>query len=945
MKKRIIQLMLCASIYLGAIAQDCPPQNIGLDNDQYEELIKGYCEEGNGISTDPDNLANPACPNLENDFEWRIKQDPSIISPDPEFYGVYDQFGDPKSVRNPFNDPGNHEYDYIANNHNSNYHPEDGWELLKVDFGAESNFNTGWTQLPQDEPGLNTKQGGARLPYMILYNKYSGTFRFFGSLLGETRGHETVRIELRIPEKSPNYLISTNTYQDLDATNLLSVQGDAVQPLDQETEENVMVVFTKATNTATQFFWFDIPVAYDPCLCNIRSQLDITFAFIATASLNLNGTIDGAIETQPNPETGGSKGVKVATTVLAAGISTALAVKTGGAVINFQAYSDLIKLAKDIPGLSTTQKDNIEQLGNYVDCGLKFAKVIKKDYKDVSASGNLTSAQQKAKYKAANNILEANTTFMSSLANGCNKSDNAGTTINGTVNLSGTWTETTIFGQTEILMALPGSNWTDFEMDREPYKLNGLTVPAYPEYNERLGTFILLETPEINVDYLVGETYIAPPNRDFEHQPIVTELEEIAYRFQLANSPIKIAFNPLMKLNEEKSIIQSRIVVRGMNGVSINGQGAGINVRIEKQVDQGGGSGLNPNCIWDEQIQVPLINTIHIPNSKYPIASPFVPIDQIQGVNGTFSLNYSNNDLSNSNEFNDFLKDNIFIQIRVVGESINIGSDGNPVAFVQTLTFPLKVVYNKINNSLYQSLLDEDPEFCFEMINFLDNAGSSLINNFANPNNDPILTIGDKFYDQDFIFTQDETIYYDGKVDISAKLSTLGNSQITIYASEGLEIQNGGEVNSNIELVIGYPFNSVPFAPQTFEQVKGFCNNTTKYKANIFASEALKEEEETYQARYEARLEEMEKRRKAKELNLSLFPNPTKDNFTIKFDYALEDVTVFVTDINGKQVSTKYFSGTQDKVFIDARDLEAGVYFIDIRTAEGKIGRERLVKY
>ena len=80
--------MLFASIYISAIAQDCPPQSDGISTPQYEALIEEYCEDGNGISTDPDNLINNACPDLKNDFEWRIKQDPSVVSVNPEFYIV-----------------------------------------------------------------------------------------------------------------------------------------------------------------------------------------------------------------------------------------------------------------------------------------------------------------------------------------------------------------------------------------------------------------------------------------------------------------------------------------------------------------------------------------------------------------------------------------------------------------------------------------------------------------------------------------------------------------------------------------------------------------------------------------------------------------------------------------------------------------------------------------
>jgi hypothetical protein len=901
MKKRIIQLMLCASIHMNVFGQDCPPQNTGLDDNEYEDLVEDYCENGNGISTDPNNLANPACPHLENDFEWRIKQDPSIVTPDPEFYIVYDEHGDPKSVRNPFNDPGNHEYDFIDDNHNSNYHPEDGWELLKVDFGAQSNFNTGWTQLPQDRPGLNPQQGGAKLPYMILYNKYSGTFRFFGTLLGQMQGYETVRIELRIPERSPN-LSAPNQYNvDLKATNLLSVQGDAMQPLDQETTENVMVVFAKATNTESKFFWFDIPTAYDPCLCNIKSQLDITFSFVATANINLNGTIDGALKTDPkNDGSGGNKAVKVATTVIAAGVSTALAVKTGGAVINFQAYANLIKLFKDIPGLSTEDKDNIEKLANYADCASKYAKVIKKDYKDVTASGNLTAAQKKAKYKAANNILDANTTFMSSLANGCvkNKADNGGTTINATANLSGTWTEEVIPGHTEILLAMPGSNWTDFEMDREPVTQNSKTVPAYPEYNERLGTFALLEAPKTTINYHTLEG----------HQRTI-----YAIKPDPNNNELKYTFNPLMNMNEEKTEIFFRYVVKDKRGLLVD-----LNTIHYDHLQLS--SSLKNN------------NLVYIPGSLYPVASPFLPLEYYSEYEGLIFIVDESDSISTS-------IDSIFIQLKIVMVSDDLGKNGEEIQSVYSMTFPLGVLENEIQFPDPSLAVSRGVPWYENEVNWTKQEIVQQFTAFTSS----FFSSG-KVFDSDIVYQEDDILIYDGLVEINAKLSTAPGKKVTIYSSVGFELSPGAEVSPDIELILGYPFESNPIPPQTFNQVNAFCQDNNKYKAQTFSAAALLEERRTYEERYKAEQERIAKL-KAKPLSIGLYPNPTRDEFTLDFEYALESISVSITDLNGKIISTQLFNGNHKQIQMNATDLKPGVYFVEITTLSGKLGRERLVKY
>jgi hypothetical protein len=202
--KRIFSMMLIASISGNIIAQtgpaNCPEKKSTMTQTQYDNFIKEKCEVGNEISTNPDNLKNDDCPVLKNDFEWRLKHSPNLPFPPNEFYVAYDANGVPKGLRNPFNDDdNNNEYSHIVGNHGSNYHPEDGWELLKVDFGALGNIGLS----VNENPGRNTDVNGPRLPYMILYNKYSGTFRFFGSLLGQMDGYETIRIELRIPQESP----------------------------------------------------------------------------------------------------------------------------------------------------------------------------------------------------------------------------------------------------------------------------------------------------------------------------------------------------------------------------------------------------------------------------------------------------------------------------------------------------------------------------------------------------------------------------------------------------------------------------------------------------------------------------------------------------------------------------------------------------------------------
>ncbi len=920
MKRKIIQLMLCASIYISAEAQT--PANCPADPNA---PISEYCEDGHGISTDPDNLINEDCPNLKNDFEWQVKHALGGSVPD-ESYTVYDGDGIKRLIRNPFNDPGNSEYRHLADNQLSNYHPEDGWELLKVDFGTLSNIGINYNV----DPGQNTTVDGPKLPYMILYNKYTGTFRFFGGLLGQNNDYETIKIELRIPSSSspdPNNP-GNNTYQsDLKATNLLSIQGETVQPLDEETKETSLVVFAEATNNTNKFFWFDIPTAYDPCLCNIRSQLDITFSFVQTAEININGVPGSGIKSATKATTQDPNFVyaqKVIGRVFSAVLSTVVAIKTGGTVVNFKAYTDLVKLIKENPNanLSQGQKDQLTLLENFLDCGTKFADVYRKNYKDVSSSDD------KKKYAAAEKLLDGSTTFISSLTTGCAGSDKAGTTVSGAFVAKGTYSQMNTIQGTEILLAMPGSNWTDKQMQINDYVELGKTIPAYPTYNERLGTFALLETPEIKVSYreLDSRTFQYISQVPGVIHQFVDERDKV-YRID-PEGTLKYVFNPLLNVDMEETQIQFRYVTKQ----KLDLQNSGLSLH---------------------GVPFSSRNVVQNSGSMYATSTPFLPIEYYESFGpiilplkeSNFVQSYVNGQPVYLTEEQPFFNytDSLFIQFKILMASEDNGREGKNQAYYM-YTYPVKVTEeNDVQDPEPLPLPEPLTTQALQNWNF-QNQLRLVMTASVLTSSEPGLSGGNKSFSQDVVFSEDDVLFYDGLVDINAKLSTSGGKKVTIYSTMGFELLSGAEIGSNIELIIGYPFVSNPLLAQTHAAVSTFCSNTNKYKAQTFSSAALKEEKEEYEHRTDLAREAIEKRN-SQNLELKLYPNPTNNEFSIELDYALANLAISVTDVNGKQVYYQYFSGEKSKITLDASILEAGVYFIDVHNPNGKVGRERLVKY
>lgn len=69
--------------------------------------------------------------------------------------------------------------------------------------------------------------------------------------------------------------------------------------------------------------------------------------------------------------------------------------------------------------------------------------------------------------------------------------------------------------------------------------------------------------------------------------------------------------------------------------------------------------------------------------------------------------------------------------------------------------------------------------------------------------------------------------------------------------------------------------------------------------------------------------------------NFSVYPNPASSvlNFSAKTDVQIEIIQIF--DLNGRVVKTSVLNGVSE-VQVDVSELNSGVYFVDIISAEGK---------
>lgn len=76
--------------------------------------------------------------------------------------------------------------------------------------------------------------------------------------------------------------------------------------------------------------------------------------------------------------------------------------------------------------------------------------------------------------------------------------------------------------------------------------------------------------------------------------------------------------------------------------------------------------------------------------------------------------------------------------------------------------------------------------------------------------------------------------------------------------------------------------------------------------------------------------------------NISIYPNPTNDNFSIDMGKNIEQLDVQVSNISGKKLYSKSYNNSQ-KVNLSLNDSPAGVYFVTI-VADGVQSNQKLIK-
>jgi hypothetical protein len=845
------------------------------------------------ISTDPRNPNNTEKPSAKNNLFWFPHNGNNNSQINMRLSGT------PSTdiiMNNPYwQAPSNNSFDQYAQRANSDFYPEDGWELVKSDFGYLADGSTLRTSLPS-------------LTYLCLYNRFTGTMRFFGAFPTVPDAYQIINWTVTVLSHKRNTQNPNSNNRNLDATNLLSIQGDAIGALDKQTDEvsfNVLTEFP-GVSPGGYFFWFDIPVAYDPCICYNNVAIEMKGILIKEASFIASGTLLGTVQEITTPSSS-SYSELIAKKVIGAGISLGTAVATKGTIVQVGPFVDLIDIITNKPGISSSDKKPWEMFQKFLNASDKLTR------KDGEWVDWLTKDTLKDKDVAK--MMGAINTYVSSVMD-INKKGGGGksvTTVNGKINLTGTVT-TQFHITTSPYWAVPGSALS-LNCEEEVTNVSGSPEknPEYPLYNEALGTFALLKTPKLKLnisrvwEYSENQ-FMWQPDPSNPLQPMKAYWACDGFKIQgYLPEDLFYVFNPKMNLNLDKTKISAMITVEfGESTESWDWE-----LMDENKIPLQFKNSMNYNGIKDKNP----INMEYLAASK-TLSS--IPVDlndfrELFFQARVITTNYNSfvYPLNPSSEFDiapDF-KPKVFLKLYFEYESNDIGKNNTPVRSTQLISLPFEI--ETFDGSF------PIPKYNLVTTEFIN------LNQFGGQH-----------------FTSNTTIYAE-TINITSDISVAPGVKVIVRARKKINIEPGVKISPEVILEVqDNPFSSLyPQVPKSGSYLANYCAGQTTdatYKAKEFASTMVMSSvindssDNVYKT--DNRIEE---------ILIDVIPNPSSKHLRIDW-YSSNSKPVRVEFVNASGLAVMSVDYT--KSAYDISMFASGLYLVRVTFDDGFVRTKKFVK-
>ncbi len=393
--------------------------------------IRGYSQcVKTQISTDPDNPINSERSSMLNTFDWT-----------QEWFDLYCDNINDNQIQSPFYQPNNVNINHLKES--KDRLPKDGWELIHYDLG------------------FNLSSGSVDYPYLVLYNRYTGTMRVFVAI-ARVNDHSAAQFKV--------YFLSDNK------THLLST-GNTLLPIDNLIADNPSLASPAPfLNSDKMWFYADFTMMYDPCTCETNSKLVIKVDLIDYAQVDIQGESTGSLVAIDD---------KIGTVKDDASAAfdpkdLAKSWKKGQ-----KTYKDISKFVKDQEkALKIEGKTDFELEVEGLYNKLNKRHSLNDFQEAIKSSKFLKTGLKAAPYIGAATALVDLFVGGGQESTGPQEVKLTPTSIN--LNSSYKGTITTDYPYKTIIFSTPGTNESNILDDDE-----------YPFYNHSLGVFNLLETPEV----------------------------------------------------------------------------------------------------------------------------------------------------------------------------------------------------------------------------------------------------------------------------------------------------------------------------------------------------------------------------------------------------------------------------------------------------------------
>lgn len=280
-------LLLSAAIYLAVAATRLAAQPIPCpDHFWPRSMVADSSAIKCGpkvIRTDPYNPFNSEFPRLRNTFNW-VDSDVDPNSAQDEFCFNSD-LTSMTALSAPWASVGSPSLlHFLVNN---DVLPKDGWELISYDFGIA----------PNGIPLLDKTDH----PYLVLYNRFTGILRVFCAVKRDGSTYKTVSYRLKtiklgsVPSSPSDVYFPSN----LDIANAFTDNTQGIPSIINYQASPEFISASTFVSGSFNWTYADFPIMYDPCVCNYASVWQIEVRLINDAFVDLEILLNGNI----NPDT------------------------------------------------------------------------------------------------------------------------------------------------------------------------------------------------------------------------------------------------------------------------------------------------------------------------------------------------------------------------------------------------------------------------------------------------------------------------------------------------------------------------------------------------------------------------------------------------------------------------------------------------------------------